>query len=63
MKVYNWLHCRRNGQENIKSVLKPNESVHLLIGPGDFSEKRCTGNWKTIPIAETTQDWEQKPLM
>ena len=33
-------HCEETGRQSLKSVLKPNENVTLLIGPeGDFSEK------------------------
>jgi 16S rRNA (uracil1498-N3)-methyltransferase len=33
-------HCEETDKKTLKSVLKPNESVTLLIGPeGDFSEK------------------------
>jgi 16S rRNA (uracil1498-N3)-methyltransferase len=33
-------HCEETGKKSLKSVLKPNENVTLLIGPeGDFSEK------------------------
>jgi 16S rRNA (uracil1498-N3)-methyltransferase len=33
-------HCEETDKKSLKSVLKPNENVTLLIGPeGDFSEK------------------------
>jgi 16S rRNA (uracil1498-N3)-methyltransferase len=33
-------HCEETDKKTLKSVLKPNENVTLLIGPeGDFSEK------------------------
>ena len=33
-------HCEETGKKSLKSVLRPNENVTLLIGPeGDFSEK------------------------
>jgi len=33
-------HCEETNKKTLKSVLKPNESVTLLIGPeGDFTEK------------------------
>ena len=33
-------HCEETGKKSLKSVLKPNENVTLLIGPeGDFSNK------------------------
>jgi 16S rRNA (uracil1498-N3)-methyltransferase len=33
-------HCEETAKKSLKSVLKPNENVTLLIGPeGDFSEK------------------------
>ena len=33
-------HCEESNKKSLKSVLKPNENVTLLIGPeGDFSEK------------------------
>jgi 16S rRNA (uracil1498-N3)-methyltransferase len=33
-------HCEKSNKKSLKSVLKPNENVTLLIGPeGDFSEK------------------------
>jgi 16S rRNA (uracil1498-N3)-methyltransferase len=37
-------HCEETDKKTLKSVLKPNESVTLLIGPGDFSRKKCIGN-------------------
>ena len=36
-------HCEETDKKTLKSVLKPNENVTLLIGPeGDFSEKEIT---------------------
>ncbi|MDL2144268.1 16S rRNA (uracil(1498)-N(3))-methyltransferase [Flavobacterium tructae] len=36
-------HCEETDKKSLKEVLKPNESVTLLIGPeGDFSEKEIT---------------------
>jgi 16S rRNA (uracil1498-N3)-methyltransferase len=36
-------HCEETDKKSLKSVLKPNENVTLLIGPeGDFSEKEIT---------------------
>ncbi|MES2574790.1 MAG: 16S rRNA (uracil(1498)-N(3))-methyltransferase [Bacteroidota bacterium] len=36
-------HCEETEKKSLKSVLKPNENITLLIGPeGDFSEKEIT---------------------
>ena len=36
-------HCEETGKKSLKSVLKPDKNVTLLIGPeGDFSEKEIT---------------------
>jgi 16S rRNA (uracil1498-N3)-methyltransferase len=36
-------HCEDTDKKTLKSVLKPNENITLLIGPeGDFSEKEIT---------------------
>ena len=36
-------HCEETAKKSLKSVVKPNESVTLLIGPeGDFSNKEIT---------------------
>ncbi len=36
-------HCEETDKKTLKSVLKPNQNVTLLIGPeGDFSEKEIT---------------------
>ena len=36
-------HCEETDKKTLKSVLKPNENIILLIGPeGDFSEKEIT---------------------
>ena len=36
-------HCEETNKKSLKSVLKPNKNVTLLIGPeGDFSEKEIT---------------------
>jgi 16S rRNA (uracil1498-N3)-methyltransferase len=47
-------HCEETDKKSLKSVLKPNENVTLLIGPeGDFSEKEIAlalGN-KFVPVS------------
>jgi 16S rRNA (uracil1498-N3)-methyltransferase len=36
-------HCEETDKKSLKDILKPNESVTMLIGPeGDFSEKEIT---------------------
>jgi 16S rRNA (uracil1498-N3)-methyltransferase len=36
-------HCEETDKKTLKSILKPNENVTILIGPeGDFSEKEIT---------------------
>jgi 16S rRNA (uracil1498-N3)-methyltransferase len=36
-------HCEEADKKTLKSILKPNENVTILIGPeGDFSEKEIT---------------------
>ncbi len=36
-------HCEETDKKTLKSILKPNENVTMLIGPeGDFSEKEIT---------------------
>jgi 16S rRNA (uracil1498-N3)-methyltransferase len=47
-------HCEETDKKTLKSVLKPNESVTLLIGPeGDFSEKEIALaiDKKFIPVS------------
>ena len=36
-------HCEETDKKSLKSVLKPNQNIIMLIGPeGDFSEKEIT---------------------
>jgi 16S rRNA (uracil1498-N3)-methyltransferase len=47
-------HCEETDKKSLKSVLKPNENVTLLIGPeGDFSEKEIALalDSKYIPVS------------
>lgn len=47
-------HCEETDKKTLKSVLKPNESVTLLIGPeGDFSEKEIVSALENnfIPVS------------
>lgn len=47
-------HCEETDKKSLKSILKPNESVTLLIGPeGDFSEKEITSALENnfIPVS------------
>jgi 16S rRNA (uracil1498-N3)-methyltransferase len=40
-------HCEETDKKTLKSVLKPNENITILIGPeGDFSEKKS--QWQLI---------------
>ena len=37
-------HCEETNKKTLKSILKPNENITILIGPeGDFSEKEIEG--------------------
>ncbi len=50
-------HCDEMDKKSLKSVLKPNENVLILIGPeGDFSEKEIKfaieNNFKAISLGE-----------
>jgi 16S rRNA (uracil1498-N3)-methyltransferase len=39
-------HCEETDKKTLKSVLKPNENITILIGPeGDFSEKEIAIIW------------------
>jgi 16S rRNA (uracil1498-N3)-methyltransferase len=47
-------HCEETGKKSLKSILKPNTNVTLLIGPeGDFSEKEIATaiENKFIPVS------------
>jgi 16S rRNA (uracil1498-N3)-methyltransferase len=47
-------HCEETDKNTLKSVLKPNESITMLIGPeGDFSEKEIALalDSKYIPVS------------
>lgn len=51
-------HCEETSKKSLKSVLKPNQNVTLLIGPeGDFSEKEIqlatTQNFTAISLGNT----------
>jgi 16S rRNA (uracil1498-N3)-methyltransferase len=51
-------HCEERDKKSLKSVLKPNENVTLLIGPeGDFSEKEIAlaleNNYIPVSLGET----------
>ena len=47
-------HCEETDKKTLKSVLKPNESITVLIGPeGDFSEKEIASAHENnfIPVS------------
>jgi len=51
-------HCEETDKKSLKSVLKPNENVTLLIGPeGDFSEKEIAlaleNNYVAVSLGNT----------
>jgi 16S rRNA (uracil1498-N3)-methyltransferase len=51
-------HCEETDKKSLKSVLKPNENITLLIGPeGDFSEKEITlaieNNYNPVSLGNT----------
>jgi 16S rRNA (uracil1498-N3)-methyltransferase len=51
-------HCEDSDKKTLKSILKPNENVTLLIGPeGDFSEKEITlaleNNYLPVSLGNT----------
>ena len=51
-------HCEESNKKSLKSVLKPNENVTLLIGPeGDFSEKEIAlaleNNYIPVSLGDT----------
>jgi 16S rRNA (uracil1498-N3)-methyltransferase len=51
-------HCEETDKKSLKSVLKPNEDVTLLIGPeGDFSKKEIalalTNNYVPVTLGNT----------
>jgi 16S rRNA (uracil1498-N3)-methyltransferase len=51
-------HCEETDKKSLKSVLKPNENVTLLIGPeGDFSEKEIAlaleNNFQPVSLGNT----------
>ena len=51
-------HCEETDKKTLKSILKPNENVTLLIGPeGDFSEKEIAlaleNNYIPVSLGET----------
>jgi 16S rRNA (uracil1498-N3)-methyltransferase len=51
-------HCEDADKKTLKSILKPNENVTLLIGPeGDFSEKEITlaleNNYLPVSLGKT----------
>lgn len=51
-------HCEETEKKSLKSVLKPNENVTLLIGPeGDFSEKEIAlaleNNYMPVSLGNT----------
>jgi len=51
-------HCEETDKKSLKEVLKPNESVTLLIGPeGDFSEKEIAlaleNNFQPVTLGNT----------
>jgi len=51
-------HCEETEKKSLKSVLKPNENITLLIGPeGDFSEKEITlareNNFMAVSLGNT----------
>ncbi|MFH6995978.1 16S rRNA (uracil(1498)-N(3))-methyltransferase [Flavobacterium sp. FlaQc-48] len=51
-------HCEETDKKSLKDVLKPNESVTMLIGPeGDFSEKEIAlaleNNYEPVTLGNT----------
>lgn len=47
-------HCEETNKKSLKSVLKPNENITLLIGPeGDFSEKEIASAFENnyVPVS------------
>jgi 16S rRNA (uracil1498-N3)-methyltransferase len=51
-------HCEETDKKSLKDVLKPNESVTMLIGPeGDFSEKEIAlaleNNYQPVTLGNT----------
>ncbi|MBF2708437.1 16S rRNA (uracil(1498)-N(3))-methyltransferase [Flavobacterium soyangense] len=51
-------HCEESDKKSLKSVLKPNENITLLIGPeGDFSEKEIAlaieNNYAPVSLGNT----------
>jgi 16S rRNA (uracil1498-N3)-methyltransferase len=51
-------HCEETDKKTLKSILKPNENITILIGPeGDFSEKEITlaleNNYTPISLGNT----------
>jgi 16S rRNA (uracil1498-N3)-methyltransferase len=51
-------HCEETDKKTLKSVLKPNENITLLIGPeGDFSEKEIAlaleNNYTAVSLGNT----------
>ncbi|MCV9928862.1 16S rRNA (uracil(1498)-N(3))-methyltransferase [Flavobacterium sp. LS1R49] len=51
-------HCEETDKKSLKSVLKPNEDITLLIGPeGDFSEKEIAlaieNNFQPVSLGNT----------
>ena len=47
-------HCEETNKKTLKSILKPNENITILIGPeGDFSEKEIEGALENnyIPVS------------
>ncbi len=51
-------HCEETDKKSLKSILKPNENITLLIGPeGDFSEKEIAlaleNNFQPVSLGNT----------
>jgi len=51
-------HCEETDKKSLKSILKPNENITILIGPeGDFSEKEISlaldNNYNPVSIGNT----------
>jgi len=51
-------HCEETAKKSLKEILKPNESVTMLIGPeGDFSEKEIAlaleNNYQPVTLGNT----------
>lgn len=51
-------HCEETNKKSLKSILKPNENITLLIGPeGDFSEKEIAlaleNNFQPVSLGNT----------